>query len=32
VSQIAALAVFPLFSKRFDRKKLYAGAIVVYKS
>jgi melibiose permease/lactose/raffinose/galactose permease len=28
VSQIAALAVFPLFSKRFDRKKLYAGATI----
>jgi melibiose permease/lactose/raffinose/galactose permease len=28
VSQIIALAVFPLFSKRFDRKKLYAGATI----
>ena len=28
VSQILALAVFPLFSKRFDRKKLYAGATI----
>jgi len=28
VSQIAALAVFPIFSRRFDRKKLYAGATV----
>ncbi len=26
VSQIAALAVFPLFSKRFDRKQLYTAA------
>lgn len=29
VSQIAALAVFPLFSKRFDRKTLYTAAIVM---
>ena len=27
VSQITALAVFPLFSKRFDRKTLYTSAI-----
>lgn len=26
VSQIAALGVFPLFSRRFSRKKLYSGA------
>ena len=26
VSQLAALAVFPLFSRRFDRKQLYTGA------
>ncbi|HHY82527.1 MAG TPA: sugar transporter [Clostridiales bacterium] len=26
ISQIAALSVFPLFSKRFNRKKLYAAA------
>ena len=26
VSQLAALAVFPLFSKRFNRKQLYTGA------
>ena len=29
VSQIAALAVFPLFSKRFDRKTLFTAAIVL---
>ena len=29
VSQIAALAVFPLFSKRFDRRTLYTAAIVL---
>ena len=29
VSQITALAVFPLFSKRFDRKTLYTAAIVL---
>jgi melibiose permease/lactose/raffinose/galactose permease len=29
VSQITALAVFPLFSKRFDRKTLFTGAIVL---
>lgn len=28
VAQITALLVFPLFSKRFDRKKLYTGATV----
>jgi len=28
VAQITALAVFPLFSKRFDRKKLYTGATI----
>ncbi|HAA26146.1 MAG TPA: sugar transporter [Ruminiclostridium sp.] len=28
VSQIIALAVFPVFSRHFDRKKLYAGATV----
>jgi len=28
VSQLSALAVFPLFSKKFDRKTLYTGAIV----
>ena len=26
VSQITALAIFPLFSKRFNRKQLYSGA------
>jgi melibiose permease/lactose/raffinose/galactose permease len=29
VSQITALAVFPLFSKRFDRKTLFTGAIML---
>jgi len=29
VSQITALAVFPLFSKRFARKQLYLGATVL---
>lgn len=29
VSQIIALLVFPLFSKRFDRKKLYTGASIL---
>ncbi|MCL2707941.1 MAG: glycoside-pentoside-hexuronide (GPH):cation symporter [Defluviitaleaceae bacterium] len=29
VSQIAALAVFPLFSKRFSRRNLYTAAIVL---
>jgi melibiose permease/lactose/raffinose/galactose permease len=29
VSQITALAIFPLFSKRFDRKSLFTGAIVL---
>lgn len=29
VSQITALAVFPLFSKRFERKTLYSAAIVL---
>lgn len=29
VSQIAALIVFPLFSKKFSRKQLYAGATVL---
>jgi len=28
VSQLTALTVFPLFSKKFDRKTLYTGAIV----
>ena len=28
ISQITALLVFPLFSKRFDRKKLYTGATI----
>ena len=28
VAQITALAVFPLFSKRFNRKKLYTGATI----
>jgi len=28
VSQLTALMVFPLFSKRFDRKTLYTGAII----
>jgi melibiose permease/lactose/raffinose/galactose permease len=29
VSQITALAVFPLFSKRFERKTLYTAAIII---
>ncbi len=29
VSQVSALLVFPQFSKRFSRKKLYAGSIVL---
>jgi melibiose permease/lactose/raffinose/galactose permease len=29
VSQITALALFPLFSKRFDRKTLYTTAIIL---
>jgi len=29
VSQITALAVFPLFSRRFSRKQLYFGATVI---
>ncbi|MDR2734172.1 MAG: glycoside-pentoside-hexuronide (GPH):cation symporter [Spirochaetota bacterium] len=29
VSQLAALAVFPLFSKRFERAKLFTAAIVL---
>jgi len=29
VSQITALAVFPLFSKRFERKLLYTAAIIM---
>jgi melibiose permease/lactose/raffinose/galactose permease len=29
VSQITALAIFPLFSKRFDRKTLFTGAIII---
>ena len=29
VSQLSALAVFPLFSKRFSRKQLYFGATVL---
>jgi melibiose permease/lactose/raffinose/galactose permease len=29
VSQITALAAFPLFSKRFDRKTLYTAAIIL---
>jgi len=29
VTQITSLAVFPLFSKRFDRKTLYTAAIVL---
>ena len=28
VAQITALAIFPLFSKRFNRKKLYTGATI----
>jgi len=32
VSQITALAVFPLFSRRFERKPLYTGAIIVIAS
>lgn len=29
VAQLAALAVFPLFSKRFNRRQLYTGATVL---
>ena len=29
ISQVTALAVFPLFSKRFDRKTMYTAAIVL---
>ncbi|MDR0315332.1 MAG: glycoside-pentoside-hexuronide (GPH):cation symporter [Treponema sp.] len=29
VSQISALAIFPLFSKRFDRKTLFTAAIIL---
>jgi len=29
VSQLAALIIFPKFSKRFDRRKLYTGATVM---
>ncbi len=29
VSQITALAIFPLFSKRFNRKQLYTGATIL---
>jgi len=29
VSQLAALVVFPLFSKRFTRRKLYTGATIL---
>ena len=29
VSQITALAIFPLFSKRFERKTLYTAAIIL---
>ncbi|MDR2943065.1 MAG: glycoside-pentoside-hexuronide (GPH):cation symporter [Treponema sp.] len=29
VSQITALAIFPLFSKRFDRKTLFTAAIIL---
>lgn len=29
VSQIAALVIFPLFSKRFERKSLYTAAIIL---
>jgi melibiose permease/lactose/raffinose/galactose permease len=29
VSQITALAVFPIFSKRFARKQLYLGATIL---
>jgi len=29
VTQITALALFPLFSKRFDRKTLFSGAVFV---
>lgn len=29
ISQLAALIVFPLFSKRFDRKTLYTGATLL---
>lgn len=29
VTQVIALAVFPLFSRHFDRKKLYAGSTVL---
>jgi len=32
VSQITALAVFPLFSKRFERKTLYTAAIILLVS
>jgi melibiose permease/lactose/raffinose/galactose permease len=28
ISQLTALSVFPLFSKRFDRKTLFTGAII----
>jgi len=28
ISQLTALVVFPLFSKKFDRKTLYTGAII----
>jgi melibiose permease/lactose/raffinose/galactose permease len=30
VSQLAALIIFPMFSKRFDRKKLYSGATALW--
>ena len=29
LTQITALAIFPLFSKRFDRKALFTGAIIL---
>jgi len=29
ITQIIALAIFPLFSRRFDRKKLYTGATML---
>ena len=29
VAQIAALLIFPLFSKKFDRKQLYTGATIL---
>lgn len=29
VSQISALAIFPLFSRRFERKTLYTAAIII---